>query len=443
MKTISAFQRIPKEAYPKSREKLFLNIRKDGYSTNERTKVNFDRLVQQSSEEILQMREFIDFAEYVQTKEGLRCKMSFLGYSDTHDSPPYHLTFAYFVQPFLSRYFYLVNAIAIDEKAFNELYSDIEKFFYSKIWRFRVTSPLANFSCDSEIRLDKLSKIRKISETEMNDYLRKAHGRMGFPSPLDGQQILKYSYVLESVHNHKTGRPFDWSGTDIFEDAITALRLYKCGFVDYTFIRYLAESWNPVLPETFGETNNYLPQNLNSSYVMDSREVSDFILFWKKYAAIRRSIIQTKYNRYLQTAIKRFNLGIEETGIEDKIIDFLISAEALYQNETTELTFKLSNRIASLLGKTDDEREKIKDIIVAAYSLRSTVVHGKEFKEGKLRGGFSPELVVQATEDLLRKSILCFMKLAKKYPKQEDILKELDASLLNTKKRKNLKKRSS
>ncbi len=263
------------------------------------------------------------------------------------------------------------------------------------------------------------------------------------PSPLDGQQILKYSFVLESVHNHKTDRPFDWSGTKIFEDAITALRLYKCGFVDYTFVHYFAESWNPVLPETFGETNNYLPESLNSSYVLDSREVSDFILFWKKYAAIQRSIIQTKENRYLQTAIKRFNLGIEETGIEDKIIDFLISAEALYQNETTELTFKLSNRMAILLGKTDDEREKIKDIIVAAYSLRSTVVHGKEFKEGKLRGGFSPELVVQATEDLLRKSILCFMKFAKKYPKQEDILKELDASLLNTKKRKNLKKRSS
>ncbi len=183
MKTVSDFQRIPKEAYPKSREKLFFNIRKDGYSIDERTKVDFDRLVQQSSEEILQMREFIDFAEYVQTKDELRCKMSVLGYSDTHDYSPYRLTFAYFVLPLLSRYFYLVNAVAIDEKAFTELYSDIEKFFYSKVWRFRVTSPLANFSCDGEIKLDKLTKIRKISETEMNDYLRKAHGRMGCSKP--------------------------------------------------------------------------------------------------------------------------------------------------------------------------------------------------------------------------------------------------------------------
>ena len=139
-----------------------------------------------------------------------------------------------------------------------------------------------------------------------------------------------------------------------------------------------------------------------------------------------------KISTYLDIALRRFNLGVEDPNIEDKFIDFMISLEALFMGGTAELTYKFSNRVAVLLGETDVEKEDIKTFMVKAYNVRSSTVHGEKVRPVCINEQNIPlETMVEKIEEIVRKSILCFIKLSKTYKDKDAVLKELDRSLLN------------
>jgi len=310
-----------------------------------------------------------------------------------------------------------------------------EKPFYSRINRFNVTSPLENFSASiNEIDLGKGLRIRRISDAEKSDYLRLMSMSLG-DSPFRGLEVISIDYVLETTYYHRKGTSVNTSDCRrSFEDVITALRLFKSGVVDFNVLRCKPMFWKSSFGISYGSQGGYIsPRGLK--YILNECEVKPFKHFWKRYK--KRS--KTKSNKYLDVALKRFNLGIEETDFEDKMIDYLISFEALYLQERRELTYRLSNRVAILLGKKEKETEEIKQNIKKAYDLRIVIVHGKDFRPIKIEGKtIQTRDFAFIIENYLRKSIRFFIELSKNYKKQEAIIKELDKSLLNTKIRKKL-----
>ena len=159
----------------------------------------------------------------------------------------------------------------------------------------------------------------------------------------------------------------------------------------------------------------------------------------KRYKKFRTERAKLKSNKYLDIALRRFNLGIEEADFENKMIDYLISLEAIYLPERRELTYKLSNRVATLLGKEGKETEEIRKIVAKAYDLRSDIVHGTDVRPIKIEGKtIQPSDFASEVEEYVRKSIRFFIALSKTYKKQETIIKELNKSLLNVKSRKKL-----
>ena len=63
----------------------------------------------------------------------------------------------------------------------------------------------------------------------------------------------------------------------------------------------------------------------------------------------------------------------------DSFLDLMITLENLFLKGTNqELSYKISMRMAYVLGKDKDDRKKIFDFIKDAYNLRSKIVHGEE-----------------------------------------------------------------
>lgn len=80
---------------------------------------------------------------------------------------------------------------------------------------------------------------------------------------------------------------------------------------------------------------------------------------------------------YLTLAIRRFSLALNRPSGDDKLIDLMICAEALFLRvEQGELTYKLSHRAALLLGGDAAEQREIFSFFGKAYAMRSKVVHG-------------------------------------------------------------------
>ena len=79
----------------------------------------------------------------------------------------------------------------------------------------------------------------------------------------------------------------------------------------------------------------------------------------------------------LLIAVRRFSLAMTRSSLDDKLIDLMICAEALFlQDGNSELTYKLSHRAALFLGEDQNQQKVIFKFFKDAYAMRSKVVHG-------------------------------------------------------------------
>jgi hypothetical protein len=71
----------------------------------------------------------------------------------------------------------------------------------------------------------------------------------------------------------------------------------------------------------------------------------------------------------------------KEAHLPSKIAMYCTLLETLLSTDTTEITHKISERAARLLGSTFEERNDIFNFIKRAYSIRSSTVHGDKISK--------------------------------------------------------------
>jgi hypothetical protein len=407
----------------------------DSFETRDEIKIDFGLLVFKYEKEILQLPEFVECAEYMNKNATIRRNFGIL---DKNKAPMEIILST--LRPFLTKYLSILDSLTFDKKALNALYFEFERYFYAKIERYSVTSPLENFKCESDcIDLTEGLRIRRISSMEKSEYLTSMQYSIGGPSAFGQLNVISLKHVVETTYNHAKETPMDMSSCrPRFEDAVNALRLFKSGAVDFNILRITPISWQPHHGTYYSSMGGYT-RPIGQEYVLQKSEVSLFKRLWKKYNEFRNKRAGLNSSKYLNIAFRRFNLGIEEVDFEDKMIDYLISLEALLLPERDELKYRLSNRVAVLLGKGENETEEVRTIIAEAYDLRSDIVHGKSPKEIKIGEKAIPQGdFVSKVEEYVRKSIRFSMVLSKDYKNQETLTRKLDESLFNAKLRRKI-----
>lgn len=165
------------------------------------------------------------------------------------------------------------------------------------------------------------------------------------------------------------------------------------------------------------ESSSYYP----TAY---SLEEYDDQFFLNKILPCYPTIIK-KGNEYLKIASEYLWRGRFEESVEICIIDCFIALEALFMrtNDNTELSYRLSNRIAVLLSEHSEERLELRRKFYDLYKLRSKIVHGvpTELNFDDCKNIFS----------LTRDAILRFLVLAEKYPNHDKIVDLLDDAMID------------
>ncbi len=95
---------------------------------------------------------------------------------------------------------------------------------------------------------------------------------------------------------------------------------------------------------------------------------------------------------FLQAARFNSDLGL-------KISFYCTCLESLFSTDTTELTHKLSERVAFFMGDTPSNRLRIYSEIRNAYRIRSTVIHGDRISSKKTN---MVEAAVESCDTILR-----------------------------------------
>lgn len=84
----------------------------------------------------------------------------------------------------------------------------------------------------------------------------------------------------------------------------------------------------------------------------------------------------TDKNRRIFNALSKLQDGIMAYNLDSRFVFFTIALESLFSHERTEVTYRLSNRVAWFLGSSQNDRRAIFNEFKNIYNARSGFAHG-------------------------------------------------------------------
>ena len=184
------------------------------------------------------------------------------------------------------------------------------------------------------------------------------------------------------------------------EDVLSALRLFKptrvraLGTLSFIDAPWLSAGTSFQILGQWPNGGNY---NLSES------EVTPFLDLWK---------LLEKESMRFEFSIRRFNLAFDRRLQDDRLIDLIIAAEALFLSDTGakdrgELRFRFSLRAAKFIEHPTYDELGIYQLMRNAYDARSAIVHGGTPTVTKLPDDDSATLstFIDAIEEIVRLGI--------------------------------------
>jgi|GEM_PF-4881439 len=209
--------------------------------------------------------------------------------------------------------------------------------------------------------------------------------RIGIQSPLRivppqdfqvSQEDLMRRLTQASTEPHKFGTVSPWKISDCVDDLLFVLRLARSepiGTLGAVLISNPMTGWTRawIGQQDWNFPSKRMPYEIDQA---TARQIRDL---WRK--------LKTKNeNGHCLPPIcqRRFNAAMERVLPEDAILDYLITAEALFLSgsgspeERGELGFRLALRASKFLETKETDRLALYKFIKAAYDKRSQIAHG-------------------------------------------------------------------
>lgn len=197
------------------------------------------------------------------------------------------------------------------------------------------------------------------------------------------------------------------------EFVLLALRVFKAGRVDTSGSFQYSVSWDSDVTPAGGTFGSLFGWHVGEPYVLADEEVIRFREFW-----VASQSAQTASP--IEAALRRFGYASERSRPDDAIVDLLIAAETLFFSDITkadrgEFRFRLSVRVAMLLGEEPTECRRLAKFMRHAYDARSGIAHAGDAGAENLRS-LEGERVTAAEhadvlKDVLRRALRAAIKM--------------------------------
>lgn len=226
-----------------------------------------------------------------------------------------------------------------------------------------------------------------------------------YPTSIDSfMQYSLHDYVLESSlevddNSQEIGRASDRIRHSI-RSAIVALRILKPGYVDANVILWVTTRGSDRDTSLMAEKT--LRSHPFGDYRFGTNELPELIDLMK-----RISEIDFSKRKSLRIALDRFERSYDELENEDKLIDYMISFEALFLGgeKSREQHAVIPVACAMLLGQSEKERQEIRKLLGLAYRIRNRIVHGSDYEKVLTKHKLELEYLVTKVETILRASL--------------------------------------
>lgn len=185
----------------------------------------------------------------------------------------------------------------------------------------------------------------------------------------------------------------------------------------YTY-REKASSWH-LASEQFTPGDD---EFLRSRFIVlfDNKKRRKFRKFLKVYSNVWKKIIVISH---LEIAYRHFLLSLKKSKTEDKILNLIVSLEALLSpSDKNELSHRVSQNAAFMVANKSEIREKIYNLVRESYNVRSKIAHGEfeRFKDSHFqKTGHAPEKCVALLRNVVSDCLIrCAMMINVKKDKK-------------------------
>jgi hypothetical protein len=278
-----------------------------------------------------------------------------------------------------------------DPKYFEDQYAGLEEAYYSSDLVYQAIAPLHGLLITGSAQLADDLDISVLTTEELGPP--NAPRRTSVTSDHWTERLcaVRARYFLPKVVGEdKPVTPEDWEKdrskqldvNDRIEEVVNALRLCEIENVYTPAIIHKTSKW------AFGHDRSFpgrFQPEISYSREVDENWLKSFVAFWKIVQSPR-----VKDRKFLNVAIRRFGYAHERHRTDDKIVDLLIAAEALFFNDFKEgsyigeIKYRLSLRAALFLASDTEIQRTIFRWMKAAYDVRSNVAHGRKWKSKHL-----------------------------------------------------------
>ncbi|MHC1623149.1 MAG: hypothetical protein ACXQTR_00990 [Candidatus Methanospirareceae archaeon] len=265
----------------------------------------------------------------------------------------------------------------------------------------------------SVIQLDEDTLIRAPGEEELQAFT--SWGKIAALAAVDKERLK----ILEKRCPHLAEPAWGiWQKeAERLAEVVTALRLFKAGTLGYRTVFFETKPAQPGPTQFFDEGRIAYGEG---EYSLTNDEAEEFRDFWMrihKFLDIKREAFGP-----LGIALSRFELSYLRRRPVDKLLDLVISMEALFlkEGERMELAYKLSQRAALLLENEYSQRVSCKKDLKRLYNVRSKAVHGAQLHKLNIESAD-----VMRLKEWVRNAIKLIFELCDSYSNQGTCLKHL------------------
>jgi hypothetical protein len=255
------------------------------------------------------------------------------------------------------------------------------------------------------------------------------------PEPVDLEfESLYESYYPQDIHNWPSAiLELEFRGKypvqiqHKIESVIATLRLFKLGSIENLRSRLNPNSISRGLGGTLF-SNNLI--SAHYKYGITEADAEDLTIFFNRIEPLIYSEIIDKSADdigYISIAYDRFCDALLKPVVpENRLTTAIMALEALYLKDTelSELTERLSQRVALALETFGYNTLEVYNFVKRAYGIRSRFVHGSKIEQKEI--GELPEKIL----DYCRISIIMFLQIHDEQDKDR-IINLLNNSLLS------------
>jgi hypothetical protein len=156
--------------------------------------------------------------------------------------------------------------------------------------------------------------------------------------------------------------------------------------------------------------------------VLENKAISNELMDnLKKLFAMHYNMLLQQHSELI-IALRRFSMAMNRDVVADKLLDLMVSAEALFLEGSAELNYRLAVRAAALLGKDSAEKESIYKFFKEMYKIRSKLVHGQMTFKDFAKFYEKHEADIDLLSRYIRESLLKLTELALSNPNKKPLV---------------------